>query len=109
MTHPPEPPPPTPPLLSLSIPAYNEHATILDLIARVRAVPIEKEIVVVDDCSTDGTDKVLASLGAQPDLRVVRHAVNQGKGAALRTGIAASSASPAVLRSRSCCSAAMAA
>ncbi|MFZ4575383.1 MAG: glycosyltransferase family 2 protein [Phycisphaerales bacterium] len=77
------------PLLSVVIPVYNEQATILALIERVRAVPIRKELVIVDDCSTDGTDRVLASIPPADDLQLLRHTVNMGKGAALRTGIAA--------------------
>jgi glycosyltransferase involved in cell wall biosynthesis len=77
--------------LSIVIPVYNEAATIRALVERVRAVktPIEKEIVIVDDCSTDGTAGVLAPLTVQPDTTVLFHHVNQGKGAALRTGFAA--------------------
>jgi glycosyltransferase involved in cell wall biosynthesis len=75
--------------LSVIIPAYNEQHTILEVLARVRAVPLEIEIIVVDDASTDGTAARLASLPPAPDLRVVRHPVNLGKGAALKTGLAA--------------------
>ena len=72
-------------LLSVVIPAYNEQETIAELIGRVRAVPLPKEIIVVDDCSRDGTLKVLEDLEGE-DLRVFRHELNQGKGAALKTG-----------------------
>ncbi|MGE3176459.1 MAG: glycosyltransferase family 2 protein [Vicinamibacterales bacterium] len=75
--------------LSVVVPAYNEQDTILALIASVRAVGLDMEIIVVDDASTDGTAQRLASLPPSPDLRVIRHQANQGKGAALRTGIAA--------------------
>jgi glycosyltransferase involved in cell wall biosynthesis len=74
--------------LSVVIPAYNEQDTILAVLERVRAVPIDKEIIVVDDASTDATAARIASLGDPPDVRFFRHPVNQGKGAALRTGIA---------------------
>jgi glycosyltransferase involved in cell wall biosynthesis len=74
--------------LSIVIPAYNEAATILEVLKRVRAVELEKEIVVVDDCSTDGTRDLLRALPSAPDLVRVYHDVNQGKGAALRTGFA---------------------
>ncbi len=72
-------------LLSVVIPVYNERATILRIIERVRAVDIPKEIIVVDDASTDGTWEVLGTLppGA---ARLFRHESNRGKGAALRTG-----------------------
>jgi glycosyltransferase involved in cell wall biosynthesis len=72
--------------LSVVIPVFNEAATIAQLIERVRSVPVEKEIIVVDDCSIDGTGLVLRQLPAAPDLTIVHHDVNQGKGAALRTG-----------------------
>jgi glycosyltransferase involved in cell wall biosynthesis len=75
--------------VSVVIPVYNERATIASLIDRVRAVPLAKEIIVVNDCSTDGTAEVLAGLGPADDLVVLHHARNQGKGAALRTGFAA--------------------
>lgn len=80
----------TTPRLSVIIPAYNESSTILKLIERVHAVAIDKEIIVVDDCSRDGTSEVLKSVEGTAGLRVIRHDVNQGKGAALRTGISAS-------------------
>jgi glycosyltransferase involved in cell wall biosynthesis len=73
--------------LSVIIPVYNERQYIGEIIRRVRAVPIPKEIVVVDDCSTDGTRDILAGL-AGDDLRVHYQERNQGKGAALRRGIA---------------------
>lgn len=73
--------------LSILVPVYNERATVRDVLARLEAVPYEKEIIVVDDCSTDGTSDVLAAWRS-PSVRVVRHARNRGKGAALRTGIA---------------------
>ena len=75
--------------LSVVIPVYNEAATIADLIARVRAVPVDKEIIVVDDCSKDGTRETLTNLPPAPDLVLRFHDVNRGKGAALRTGFAA--------------------
>jgi len=72
--------------LSVLIPVYNEAATILDVIQRVRSCGIpDLEIIVVDDCSNDGTRAKLASLPASPDLIVIHHEVNQGKGAAIRT------------------------
>ena len=73
--------------LSVVIPAYNEQKTILEVLARVRAVPLDKEIIVVDDASTDATAEQIGSLGNPSDVRFFRHEVNQGKGAALRTGI----------------------
>jgi len=72
--------------LSVVIPVYNERASVAALIERVQAVPIPKEILVVDDGSTDGTREVLDGLAGTEGLRVLRHERNRGKGAALRTG-----------------------
>lgn len=77
--------------LSIVIPVYNEAATLEHIVDVVREVDVglEKEIVLVDDCSTDGTREVLARLAEEdPSLRVAYHEVNRGKGAALRTGFA---------------------
>jgi glycosyltransferase involved in cell wall biosynthesis len=74
-------------VLSVVIPVYNEKATVREIIRRVRAVPINKQIIIVDDCSRDGTREVLRELAErEADLTIVFHEVNQGKGAALRTG-----------------------
>jgi len=76
------------PLLSVIVPVYNERATVAELLRRVRAVPIEKEIIAIDDCSTDGSRDVVAALAEKwPELRQVVQPRNQGKGAALRRGI----------------------
>jgi glycosyltransferase involved in cell wall biosynthesis len=74
--------------LSIVMPIYNEKETLLEIIRRVRDVPIAKEIILVDDCSTDGTREVLANLAPADDLRVILHETNRGKGAALRSGFA---------------------
>jgi len=75
------------PLLSVVIPVYNERATLEELVRRVQAVPIEKEIIVVDDGSTDGSREILArSPKAWPEVRVLLQDNNRGKGAALRRG-----------------------
>jgi glycosyltransferase involved in cell wall biosynthesis len=72
--------------LSVIIPAFNEKSTILQIIERVQQVTLDKEIIVVDDGSTDGTRDLLATVHC-PDLTVVLHERNQGKGAAIRTGV----------------------
>ena len=92
---------------SIIMPVYNEIATLEEIIRRVRAVDLtvgadgtndlsdplqlEKEIIIVDDGSTDGTREILARLQAErpDDLRVIYHEANGGKGAALRTGFKA--------------------
>jgi glycosyltransferase involved in cell wall biosynthesis len=76
------------PLTSVVIPVYNEAATLVDLLAKVRAVPLDCEIILVNDCSTDGTTKLLQEFKPTDELRIVYHQINQGKGAALRTGFA---------------------
>ncbi len=80
--------------LSIVIPVYNEAGTISKIVDLVRSVDVglEKEILLVDDCSRDGTREVLQKLAQeQADLKVLFHDVNQGKGAALRSGFAAAS------------------
>ncbi len=75
--------------LSVVIPVYNEVHTIREIIRRVQEVDIDKEIVLVDDYSTDGTRNVLRQVAEQqPELTVLYHDRNQGKGRALRTGFA---------------------
>ena len=74
--------------LSVIVPVFNERGTVAEIIRRVRAVevPLSVEVIVVDDGSSDGTDKVLAAL-SDSTVRVVSHDRNQGKGAAIRTGL----------------------
>ena len=76
------------PLLSVIIPAYNELATIGEILRRVREAPFDKEILVVDDGSTDGTAEE-AERHQDQSTRLLRHERNMGKGAAVRAGIAA--------------------
>jgi glycosyltransferase involved in cell wall biosynthesis len=76
--------------LSVIMPCYNEADSLPDILTKVRAITIDKEIIVIDDCSNDATPSVLANEQRNdPNLRVVRHERNRGKGAAVRTGIAA--------------------
>ena len=73
--------------LSVVIPVYNEEKTLNTILARVLAVKLNKEIIIVDDASTDGTGRVLADISKlYADVKIIRHEINQGKGAALRTG-----------------------
>ena len=77
-----------PPLLSVIVPCYNERATVAELLRRVREVPIEKEIIVIDDVSTDGSRDVVSALANEwPEIRQIQQPVNHGKGAAIRRGI----------------------
>lgn len=72
--------------VSVVIPVYNERETITEIVERVRAQELHQEIIIVDDFSVDGTREVLLELAKQPDIQVLMHGYNQGKGAALRTG-----------------------
>jgi len=76
------------PEVSVIIPVYNEQKTVAEVIQRVLALPISLEVIVVDDGSSDGTRDILSRYAKHPRVRTLLHAVNQGKGAALRTGIA---------------------
>jgi len=71
--------------ISVVIPVFNEKLTVSEIVRRVRAVPLEKEIIIVDDGSTDGTREVLAGL-KHPEIKVITQERNRGKGAALRRG-----------------------
>jgi len=74
------------PQLSIVLPVYNERATILEVLERVRALPMPKEIIVVDNCSTDGTREILQGL-QHSDVRIVLQPCNLMKGNSVRRGI----------------------
>ena len=76
-------------IVSVVIPVFNEMRTLELVIKRVQTVSVEKEIILVDDYSNDGSRELVQSLGEQPNVRAVLHEYNQGKGAALRSGFAA--------------------
>lgn len=81
-------------LLSIVMPVYNERQTLFEIIARVLAVqlPLQTEVILVDDCSRDGTRDLYPEIPARfpgANIRVLQHPVNRGKGAAVRTGFAA--------------------
>ncbi|HMR67892.1 MAG TPA: glycosyltransferase family 2 protein, partial [Anaerolineae bacterium] len=79
------------PSLSVIIPVYNEAATLAEILSRVRATRLAQQIIVVDDGSADGSDEILRRLQSSdtPSLTLLRHPRNLGKGAAMRTGLAA--------------------
>jgi len=93
-------------LLSVVIPVYNEERTLQQLVDRVRSVPIRKELILVDDCSKDGSRAILerlkAEAAANPDplnlIRVHYHEKNQGKGAGVRTGFQLAEGDVAVIQ-----------
>jgi Glycosyltransferases involved in cell wall biogenesis len=75
--------------LTVIIPVFNERQTLLNMLSRVRAVPISKQILIVDDHSTDGTSELLANQveGHFPDVKVLYHETNMGKGSCIRTAL----------------------
>jgi len=85
--------------ISVIIPCYNERNTIKEIIRRVRASPVpNKEIIVVDDCSTDGTREILKDYISPLVDKVIYQERNQGKGAAIRTGIAAATGDVVIIQ-----------
>ena len=83
--------------LSVLIPAYNEEQTLAEVIRRVSEVDLDKEVIVVDDCSTDRTGEILMSLPRQ-GLLAISHDRNRGKGAAIRTAMAAASGDAIIIQ-----------
>jgi glycosyltransferase involved in cell wall biosynthesis len=75
--------------VSVIIPAYNEAKTILEVVRRVQEQPFSKEIIIVDDCSTDGTWELLAQTPLSANVKLLHHEKNMGKGAGIRTGVQA--------------------
>src|SRR3989442_6789412 len=76
--------------ISILIPVFNEVATVKTIVDRVRAADasgLEKEIILVDDASTDGTNKVVKELADDSDIKILSHPYNRGKGAAIRTAL----------------------
>jgi glycosyltransferase involved in cell wall biosynthesis len=87
------------PLVSLVVPAYQEAATIEQVLRTTSELPLRRETIVVDDGSTDGTAEIVEGLeGELEGVRLIRHAANRGKGAAVRTGIAATTGDIVVIQ-----------
>jgi len=84
--------------LSVVVPVYNERLTLLEILHRIQAVTIPKEIVIVDDGSTDGTADILAARNFKVPVKVIRHPQNAGKGAAIRTAIASATSDLALIQ-----------
>jgi glycosyltransferase involved in cell wall biosynthesis len=82
--------------LSVLIPVYNERETIEEILSVVLAVPVDKEVIVVDDCSSDGTSAVLETWADRVIL--LRHPVNRGKGAGVRTAMAAATGDAIIIQ-----------
>ena len=85
-------------VLSVVIPVYNELRTIEEVVRRVRGTGLPIEMVLVDDGSVDGTRDILSEWRNQPDMKIIFHAHNQGKGAALRTGFAAATGTVVIVQ-----------
>jgi glycosyltransferase involved in cell wall biosynthesis len=86
------------PLVSFIVPAYNEAASLEDVLQRVYALPLRAEVIAVDDGSTDSTPQILERYARSEGLVVVRHDRNRGKGAAVRTGLARSTGDVVVVQ-----------
>lgn len=86
-----------PPLLSVIVPVYNEEKTIAEILSLIDSVKIDKEIIAVDDGSSDRSREILATLHI-PSLKVVLHLENLGKGAAFRTGLKMASGQIAIIQ-----------
>ncbi|MBZ5496176.1 MAG: glycosyltransferase family 2 protein [Acidobacteriia bacterium] len=84
--------------LSVVVPVYNEKKTVLQILDRIRRVDLPKEIIIVDDFSTDGTRVILQGLPPSDDLKIIFQPENRGKGAALRRGFEAVSGDIVVIQ-----------
>ena len=83
--------------LSILMPVFNEAPTIIEIVERVQAVPLDKEIVLVNDASSDGSAHILDGL-SEPGILVLHHPINRGKGAAIRTGLEAATGDVVVIQ-----------
>jgi glycosyltransferase involved in cell wall biosynthesis len=86
-------------VLSVLIPVYNERHTIRHILDEVHAVPVRKQVICVDDCSRDGTREILEELFAEGRIDLLlKHEVNRGKGAAIRTALQASTGNVVIVQ-----------
>ena len=74
--------------ISIIIPIYNEEKLLPQVLDNIRKLPLDMELILVDDCSKDGTSLILENQKSHPNTIVLHHAINQGKGASIRTGLA---------------------
>ena len=84
--------------LSIIIPVFNEVATIKEIVSLVRKIPVEHEIILIDDASNDGSEQILQELAGESDTLVLSHHVNLGKGAAIASGLKAATGDVAVIQ-----------
>lgn len=84
--------------LSIIVPVFNEESSLPQIIDRLMALPIDKEIIVVDDGSQDHSPQILEAIANERRIMFARHAVNQGKGAAIRTGLQAATGEYSVIQ-----------
>lgn len=84
--------------LSIIVPVFNEVHTIKALITRVREIPLQHELILVDDASSDGSSQIISSMASTPDTITLHHPVNRGKGAAIATGLKVATGDIAVIQ-----------
>lgn len=84
--------------LSVIIPVYNEKSTIEKILKKIEAVPIDKEIIIIDDCSSDGTSELISKIEREHPIKVIHHKSNLGKGVSVRDGLDFSKAEYVVIQ-----------
>ena len=84
--------------LSVIMPVFNEAKTFTEIISRVRSLPLSHELVLVDDFSSDGSREMLDAMATDPDVQVLHHKINRGKGVAVATGLRVATGDVAVIQ-----------
>ncbi len=84
--------------LSVIMPVFNEAKTITEIISRVRSLPLSHELVLIDDFSSDGSREMLDAMATDPDVQVLHHKINRGKGVAVATGLQVATGDVAVIQ-----------